>query len=783
MSTEAINNLQNQNNPEKDPNFKKFFANFGVFTGVAIGFVVIGSIGLYMSKVAESGILPTDPLYKPYTCDVGPSTSSDFIKMNIVREFGMKGMAVLLGYKAINSYSQLAKFDEAGMEKSFKGGLIKSLFEAAREPKQKGTSNATPTKTVPNLSIWRSDVLNQMVASSFGFIQSIFKGFQQFPEWLTMLIFGLMGLIFIPFFIIYNLGVSFWFHFKTLANVGFSLTDGLKFLSPKTRGELGETGDDIPFPNVENRKENYLKQIPFLQYFKYFFMWIFVTIGLAIYFIGSMFMFSPLFLTFYPIIKTLGATYNLKIEDEFSSDENLKSGSKGLLSFIKDTFSYKRTYIIFLSIINLFTCSNAYLGLNYFIALIIAVIMAIIYCNILVATKSDGDNTLIKVIRKGGAGGDDADESDADESVKDDAEECADDDDATQQYIEQIESISKDISKKQGKTIDFLNEVYVNINNVKQKLNIVNTKDIPGIDVLQSDINNLVQQYFNDKDFGRQSLILNVTDDPINIKQKLRAQLLYLTLYNKALNSALQKCIDSLNKLLIDNNLTKINTNNNTTIPILDLMSLLSKIESLIYSVRPNIIEIEGKNPEPTQQQSMFSKIGAPKNKYTSLYSQAFSPVEKMIQKINSVILDKTDVLTNLLVDYNDPDNKKYEHTIGLFISKISDQFRKIESNEMFKLYINEFNGDGDGSDAGPDAGSETGPDTDSDSDSDSDSGSDSESDLNTDVNTDANTDVNTDVNTEVAIPTANTEEKLHNGGGKRSRPKHKKLEYNIRLV
>jgi len=85
MSTDAIDNLQNTKDPKEDPNFKKFFANFGVTTGIIIGFVVLGSIGLYMAKIAQSGILPTNPLFKPYTCDdnTEPVKSGD-IEMNIV---------------------------------------------------------------------------------------------------------------------------------------------------------------------------------------------------------------------------------------------------------------------------------------------------------------------------------------------------------------------------------------------------------------------------------------------------------------------------------------------------------------------------------------------------------------------------------------------------------------------------------------------------------------------------------------------------------------------------
>ena len=52
MSTDAIDNVQNSNDPKENPDFKKFFANFGVTTGIIIGFVVLGSIGLYIAKIS-----------------------------------------------------------------------------------------------------------------------------------------------------------------------------------------------------------------------------------------------------------------------------------------------------------------------------------------------------------------------------------------------------------------------------------------------------------------------------------------------------------------------------------------------------------------------------------------------------------------------------------------------------------------------------------------------------------------------------------------------------------
>jgi hypothetical protein len=814
MSTEAINNLQNQKNPKDDPNFVKFITNFGVFTGVVIGFVVLGSIGLYMAKVAESGILPTDANFKPYTCELPnpPLPEPSFIKMNIVREFGMKGMAVLLGFKAINAYSQLAKFDVKAMEKGFKSSLIKSLYEATQNP-DPNNKEWKPT----NFALWRSDVLNQMVASSFGFIQATFKSMSQMPEWLTMLIFGLIGLIFIPFFIIYNIGVSFWCHFKSLANVGFSLTKGFDFLRAKTREENGEKDFDKPnyimrMFGVEKERtpdeiEHIKKEVTIGSRIVSWILWILATIGLSIYFLGSMLLFSPIYLTFYTMFKTLLARYKLKIEDEFSPQGNGISGLKSLITFIKDTFSYKRTYIIFLSIVNLFVNTNTYLGADYFVGVIIAVILAIVYCNILVSKKPDGDNTLIKIVRKDGVGGGEEDS----EPEEEDEDDCENEGDQIQVYKDKIAEFSTKIYKSQTDAIKTIKISYDFVNNVKNKLgasvpatnatatnatatsanatnanargvtqdndvitsfekptgpvdtntpeqtanknlenevkkedaiilgskfktdsepkrggtkqsginqsggapgDIKELKQLPGFELLNTDLNTLIRQYFKGNDFGRQSLILSAADETNVTMQKLRSQLKYLLSYSTELDTNVKKANESLTKFktFLDTQTSKTNLNGiaipripnqaDASIPFIKLMVSLRQSERLIYIIRPNIVEIvKGTNnvaslsADATAQQksSMFSMGSSTNKKYNLKYFEVVIPLENTIKQIDSVIFEDTDnIFIDLIVDRNDPNNEKYKPTIELFNKKINEQYKNVSDDIVFTKFIKE---------------------------------------------------------------------------------------------
>jgi hypothetical protein len=713
----------------------------------------------------------------------------------------MKGMAVLLGYKAINAYSQLAKFDTKAMEKGFRGSLIKSLYEATQNP-DPNNKEWKPS----NLALWRSDVLNQMVAASFGFIQGVFKSMSQMPEWLTMLIFGLIGLIFIPFFIIYNIGVSFWCHFKSLANVGFSLTKGFAALEAKTREENGEKDFDKPnyimrMIGIEKERtpeeiEHIKKEITIGSRIVSWILWIFATLGLSIYFLGSMLLFSPIYLTFYTMFKTLLARYKLKIEDEFSPQGGGISGLKSIITFIKDTFSYKRTYIIFLSIVNLFMNTNTYLGADYFVGVVIAVILAIVYCNILVSKKPDGDNTLIKIVRKDGVGGGEEDS----EPEEEDEDDCENEGDQIQVYKDKIAEFSTKVYKSQTEAIKTIKISYDFVNNVKNKLgasvpatsatatsdatsvtkdndvitsfekptgpvdtntpeqtanknlenevkkedaiilgskfktdsepkrggtkqsgtkqrggapgDIKELKQLPGFELLNTDLNTLIRQYFKGNDFGRQSLILSVADDTNITMQKLRSQLKYLLSYSTELDTNVKKANESLTKFktFLDTQTSKPNLNNITlpripnqadaSIPFIKLMVSLRQSERLIYIIRPNIVEIvKGTNnvdslaaDAPAQQKSsMFSMGSSTNKKYNLKYFEVVIPLENTIKQIDSVIFEDTDnIFIDLIVDRNDPNNEKYKPTIELFNKKINEQYKNVSDDIVFTKFIKE---------------------------------------------------------------------------------------------
>ena len=725
MSTDAIDNVQNSKDPTEDPNFKKFFANFGVTTGIVIGLVVIGSIGLYMSKIAISGILPINPLFKPYTCDDNiDKVTSEFIEMNIVREFGLKGLGWMIGQSPISAYSQQATFDEKSFEKTFKGGYIKSLFDATQNP-NKEDKDWKPT----NISLWRSDVLNQMVSSSFNIIQTVFGSAGSLNESVALFLFGLFGAASLPFLMLFNLGNSFWKHFTSLAKVNFSLSKGLEFLKLKTREENGEKDFDPPPPGLLSIlgivKQKKPDDITFWEKLKFGLKWIVTTIGLTFYFLVSMMLFSPVFITFYTFFKPLLAKYRVKLNDTYSGDKGSgKSESKGVFSFILDSFAYKRSYIIFLSILNLFMQTNTYLGLYYFIAVIIAVIFAIVYCNIFVSKKSSNDNTMIPMKKDSNSGDNNDDELDSD----DEADDCVDENDQLKVIQDQINKILKEddtltkkcINTNQRETIELINQVVQVCELAETSLSTDKSKpltkeeltDKPEFKQLDDDVNTLVKLYFSGGDLGRPLLVLDASDELETQIKKLNAQLKYLRNYQKALESAYDKCKASLTTFATASTITTIPAASSTKVKnsFLDLMTVVQQGEQTMYSIRPKILDIindyikqqeesnsssssssssSSTNPVPTNP-GLDLKAGVSKNSFMSfkkekanlLYMEKVMSIENTIKQISTNLLPGKDILLDLILPPPDPPVADWINKIQ---SEIEEYDGAIKAEPIFK--------------------------------------------------------------------------------------------------
>jgi hypothetical protein len=731
MSTEEIDDLKdtaNQPDATNDPMYSKFFANFAVSTAGILVFVALGAIGLYFTKIAAAKIIPTNIEFKPYTCTVNPDPEKkpEVIFMNIVREFPLKGLGIWM--PAISKFCQQAKFDEKTFDKSFKGSRMRNLWEAQDEEinKSKGIE-------VSNFARWKSDSMNKMLSAGFSFIQTFFGAFSGWNETLFMLLFGMLGSIFFPIFMIVNVFTSIWAHITALAKKGVdgTLHTGVSWLKRKTRQENGETDFEEPPASIfkvmgfVSKKEpddiTWLENILFVLKFILFYMLI------SIYFMVSSLLVSPIYTTFYTIIKTAGIQYKLKLEDDFSSDDSGSGDStlKGMGSFIRDSFAYKRTYLVALSIVNLLMQANIYLGTYYFAAIFISIVLAIVFCDVFVSKKSPGDNTQIPMDPDTDSKSNDDDELDA----EDEGDDCDNNKDAIQKIQAKISDLvynNKDsLHNTQSQSQELLTKAYLCCNakvgvvattadGVYSKKQLDDLQQMDGFQKLNDDVNNLAKQYFNGADFGKKSLLLD-TSDPEEIQvQKLNAQLKYLQKYVVALRTANEQCKKSLQSF------ANIDTTENKAVDLRALkdtkdlpgntffllMTSLQKAETAIYQVRPKIIDIinEGVEKDKTNKDtsapkpdltlgvpkdnSLLSKIGIKTTKNNLKYNETFMELENTIGKLMTTVFGNKNIFIDIIINPTDQVIK----SIKQYDDFISKDLLLISSEKVFHEVIKKLN-------------------------------------------------------------------------------------------
>ena len=166
--------------------FKGFIKNYIVsivFT-IGIGVFLIGTLGLYSTKVAQANVMPTDVNLAPFT-DVNRVVQELPIDMN-----------------AVGKMSQKAVFDSQDYLASFKDSILCSLKKSAK-----------PTSGFfANGALFFSKVYDNIFAKVYEAVTNIFLYMSYLPEWLTMILYSLFG-IFIWFGLyVYTFVVSMFYH-------------------------------------------------------------------------------------------------------------------------------------------------------------------------------------------------------------------------------------------------------------------------------------------------------------------------------------------------------------------------------------------------------------------------------------------------------------------------------------------------------------------------------------------------------------------------------------------
>jgi hypothetical protein len=311
--------------------FKNFIINYllSIIFTIGITIFVIGTFGLYTTKVAQANILPDNIELAPYTV-FDRIVKDEPIDINIMRPSFFS--------ESKDTLSQKATFNSQEYLDSFNKSFLCSLKKNANDPKGGLSASA---------SLFFSSVYDNIVAKNFLAINTIFYYLSYLPESAIMFIYGFFGIFLWIALYFFNVCISIFYHIISIPELfrkeSSKMPDSYFIANPDIP-VLWESNEDISFFSVK------------LLLFCFIWWWI----GLISIFI------TPAFFTFYGLISPLFATYKVK-----SINKPMNIGD-----FIKNTFAYKQFFFIILATMSLFSNGITYLGSNSIVGIVLAIAFA-----------------------------------------------------------------------------------------------------------------------------------------------------------------------------------------------------------------------------------------------------------------------------------------------------------------------------------------------------------------------------------------------------------------------
>jgi len=365
MSTEPISTIDEkkaaeEGNTTEEADWQGFFKNFshGLITGILVGVVFIGSAGLFLTKVVNANILPTELEAEPYK-NVKRLVDIELIYMNPVKKLCCYGLGFWSDPESYNI--QEANFVNKGINldfmENFKNTWLCSLKYKADpstvpelDTDSKMTAYLRSHDPIRKSPFWtfEYETLKPMLCMSFTFVSNIFYYMNYLPEWATMLFCALFFSVILTIVYICN-----FFY-----GVGSHISHVSELWNNFWKPEFNKGID----PNQLNW--NWISTC--------FFFFLYLT---PVFWSAIM---TPAFITIYTFYKALSANYIVRTKQNESPKEQLN-----FISFIKNVMYYKKTFIIILVMFNLMAATNEYLGVSYLPGVIIAVLILVFGMNIL----------------------------------------------------------------------------------------------------------------------------------------------------------------------------------------------------------------------------------------------------------------------------------------------------------------------------------------------------------------------------------------------------------------
>ena len=306
------------------PDFKGFTLGIlsSIFYTIILQIVILGNVGLFLCKVAQSNVLPDNILLEPFG-EYVRNVEEIEVNINVIKQYGFFG----LGWwaKPTTVLSQKAIFNEKETLDSYFHGIVGYLLKC---------------KYSGQTGLYFANVINSVIATNNYFINKIY-GFinSVFSEWIILLFYPFVFVL----LLIFHFFVSF---FSTILYLVTNIKELFRLKDNKTNEWENEA-------NI-----NYFFVGRWLGWVRFFILLLLsgITISIVTLFTFIYSIFSPLFLN-----------YKVKGSDK----------KQGFLNFMLDSFLYKSQLLtILLTLILLVQTSNN-LGPAYLLGAIVAVFIGI----------------------------------------------------------------------------------------------------------------------------------------------------------------------------------------------------------------------------------------------------------------------------------------------------------------------------------------------------------------------------------------------------------------------
>jgi hypothetical protein len=347
MATEDTNTIDdkknsnsNSNSGTKDNKVVPFLLHylFGTIISIIIFVFVIGTFGLYTTKVAQSNILPDNSSLAPFT-DINRIVKDIPIDINLIKPWHD-----FFSFNSDKSISQKINFNSEEYLASFKDSFLCTL-----------KSKAKPDSGVfANTALYYSKVYDGIIATNFQIINTIFYYLSFLPESVIMLVYGLFA---IPLFFIFY-GVSYlWTFFYHIINI------------PQFFRAASENNEK---KWESTNKISFLRIIPLILF--------------GINCLGAIISscICPFLFTLYAFITPLAVSG--KVNDK----------KYNVLNLILDSFNYKSKFFLDLATIGLITNVFQYFSTNIALAVIPALIVLYIMGEYRINLPEEGLNDFSK---------------------------------------------------------------------------------------------------------------------------------------------------------------------------------------------------------------------------------------------------------------------------------------------------------------------------------------------------------------------------------------------------